>query len=48
MQEQILKDYQEDIAKYAEGLDKSRILNAYRKVAVFLGNENKKFQITKI
>jgi hypothetical protein len=48
MQEQILKDYEEDIAKYAEGLDKSRILNAYRKVAVFLGNENKKFQITKI
>ncbi len=48
MQEQILKDYEEDIAKYANGLDKARILNAYRKVATFLGNENKKFQISKI
>ena len=48
MQEQILKDYEEDIAKYASGLDKARILNAYRKVAVFLGNENKKFQVSKI
>ena len=48
LQEQILLDYEEDISKYAEGLDKARVLNAYRKVAVFLGNENKKFQITKI
>lgn len=48
MQKQILKDYEEDISKYAEGLDKARILNAYRKIPVFLGNENKKFQISKI
>ena len=48
MQKQILLDYEEDIAKYADGLDKARILNAYRKVAVFLGNENKKFKISKI
>ena len=48
MQEQILKDYEEDIAKYANGFDKARILNAYRKVAVFLENENKKFQISKL
>ena len=48
MQEQILKDYEEDIVKYAEGLDKAKILNAFRKVAVFLGNENKKFQVSKI
>lgn len=48
MQEQILKDYEEDIAKYAEGFDKARILNAYRKVATFLGNENKKFQVSKV
>ena len=48
MQEQILLDYEEDLSKYAEGLDKARILNTYRKVAVFLGNENKKFQISKI
>ena len=48
MQEQILKDYEEDISKYAQGLDKARILNAYRKVSAFLGNENKKFMISKI
>lgn len=48
MQEQILKDYEEDISKYANGLDKVRILNAYRKITVFLGNENKKFQVSKL
>ena len=48
MQEQILKDYEEDISKYANGLDKIRILNAYRKITVFLGNENKKFQVSKL
>ena len=48
MQQQILLDYEEDITKYAGGLDKTKILNCYRKVAVFLGNENKKFQISKI
>ncbi|CDE50692.1 putative uncharacterized protein [Firmicutes bacterium CAG:460] len=48
MQKQILLDYEEDIAKYAQGLDKARVLNAYRKIAAFLGNENKKFQISKI
>ena len=48
MQEQILKDYEEDISKYASGLDKARILNAYRKITVFLGNENKKFQVSKL
>ncbi len=48
MQQQILLDYEEDITKYAGGLDKTKILNCYRKVSVFLGNENKKFQISKI
>ena len=48
MQQQILLDYEEDITKYAGGLDKTKILNAYRKIPVFLGNENKKFQISKI
>lgn len=48
MQKQILRDYEEDISKYAIGLDKARVLNAFRKVSVFLGNENKKFQISKI
>ena len=48
MQKQILLDYEEDITKYAGGLDHGRILNVYRKIPVFLGNENKKFQISKI
>lgn len=48
MQKQILLDYQEDITKYTNGLDKGKILNVYRKIATFLGNENKKFQISKI
>lgn len=48
MQQQILLDYEEDITKYAEVLDQSKILTVYKNIPVFLGNENKKFQITKI
>ena len=48
MQKQILLDYEEDITKYANGLDQGKILNVYRKVPSFLGNENKKFQISKV
>ena len=48
MQQQILLDYEEDITKYAEGLDQSKILTVYKNIPVFLGNENKKYQITKI
>lgn len=48
MQKQIIADYKEDITKYAVGLDQTRILNVYNKISVFLGNENKKFQITKV
>lgn len=48
MQQQILLDYEEDITKYAGGLDQSKILTVYKNIPVFLGNENKKFQITKI
>ncbi len=47
-QRQIIRDYEEDITKYAAGLDKGKILNVYRKIPVFLSNENKKFFITKI
>lgn len=48
LQRQIILDYEEDITKYANGLDKEKILNIYRKIPVFLGKENKKFQIFKI
>jgi uncharacterized protein len=48
LQKQILLDYEEDITKYADGLDKGKILNVYRKIPVFLGKDNKKFQISKV
>lgn len=48
MQRQLLLDYEEDITKYAQGLDKGRIKNVYDHISVFLGQENKKFQISKI
>lgn len=48
MQKQILLDYEEDITKYAKGLDHGKILNVYRKIPTFLGNENKKFQVSKV
>ena len=44
MQQQILLDYEEDITKYAKGLDKAKILGVYRKIPTFLGKDNKKFQ----
>ena len=47
-QRQILIDYEEDITKYASGLDQTRILEVYRKIPVFLGKENKKYQISKV
>lgn len=48
LQRQLLLDYEEDITKYAAGLDKARILDVFRKIPVFLGKDNKKFQITKV
>ncbi len=48
MQRQILLDYEEDITKYAGGLDKTKILNTYYKIPAFLGKDNKKFQVSKI
>lgn len=48
MQQQILLDYEEDITKYAGGLDKGKILNVFRKIPAFLGRDNKKFQISKV
>ena len=48
LQQQLLLDYEEDITKYAQGLDRGKILNVYRKIPVFLGKDNKKFQISKV
>lgn len=48
MQQQLLFDYEEDITKYAQGLDKAKIKNVYHHIPFFLAKENKKFQITKV
>ncbi len=48
LQKQLLIDYEEDITKYAVGLDKARIKNIYNHITIFLGKENKKFQISKV
>ncbi len=48
IQHQIQLDYEEDIRKYAEGLDQTKIASVYRSVPVQLAKENKKFQLSKI
>ena len=48
IQRQLLLDYEEDITKYAQGLDKGKIKNIYDHIPVFLAKEYKKFQITKV
>lgn len=47
-QRQIRMDYEEDVRKYAEGLDQTKIISVYRSVASQLAKENKKFQFNKI
>lgn len=47
-QRQLISDYKEDIRKYAEGVDQTRILNVFNCIASQLAKENKKFQISKI
>ena len=47
-QVQIQKAYEEDILKYAKGLDKAKIKNVYTHIPVFLAKENKRYQITKV
>lgn len=48
IQKQLLKDYEEDITKYAAGLDKAKVKAVYNHISTFLSKENKRFQITKI
>ena len=47
-QNQLYQDYLDDIRKYVEGLDASRVENMYLHVASQLGKDNPKFQITKL
>ena len=48
VQRQLLEDYKEDIRKYAEGLDQTRILNVFEQIPLQLAKDNKKFQISKV
>lgn len=48
IQRQLLKDYEEDITKYVEALDKAKVKAVYNHISTFLAKENKRFQITKI
>ena len=48
IQTQLRMDYEEDIRKYAEGLDQTKILSVYRHVPAQLAKENKKFQYSGI
>lgn len=47
-QKQIRLDYEEDVRKYAEGLEQTKIISVYRSIPAQLAKENKKFQFNKI
>lgn len=47
-QRQLLADYEEDVRKYAGGMDQTRILNVFRQIPLQLAKDNKKFQISKV
>ena len=48
IQKQILLDYKEDIRKYVDGVDQTRILDVFNSITPQLAKENKKFQISKV
>ena len=48
IQRQLIADYQEDIRKYAVGLDQTRITNVFNSIPFQLAKENKKFQLSKV
>lgn len=46
-QRQLVADYKEDIRKYAQGMNQTRISNVFNQIPVQLAKDNKKFQISK-
>lgn len=48
IQKQLVADYKEDIRKYADGMNQTRITNVFNHIPVQLAKDNKKFQITKV
>lgn len=48
LQKQIIAAYREDIRKYADGVDQTRITRVFDAIPAQLAKENKKFQISKV
>lgn len=48
LQRMLVDGYRDDIKKYAEGMDRTRIRNVYEHIPVQLAKENKKFQVSKV
>ncbi len=48
LQRELFRAYRDDVRKYADGVDQTRILNVLDHVAHQLAKENKKFQISKV
>ena len=48
IQNQIRMDYEEDVRKYAFGLDQAKIISVYRSIPAQLAKENKKFEFNVI
>ena len=48
IQNQLVVDYENDIKKYDEGLNQSKIIRVFRSIPMQLAKDNKKFQFSKI
>lgn len=48
MQRQLLEDYRQDIVKYVQGLEQTKIINVFNHIPIQLARDNHKFQISKI
>ena len=48
VQRQLIADYKEDIRKYAEGMDQTRILNVFNIFRCSLPRITKSFRISKV
>ena len=47
-QHQLISDYKEDIRKYAQSIDQTRVLNVFNSIPSQLAKENKKFKLSLI
>ncbi len=48
LQRQYIIDYKDDVRKYAEGLDQTRMINVFNSITPQLAKKNKKYQISKV